>query len=109
MLRAIIVDDELKSRENLKILVEDYCENIKVEATCKNVKEGLDAISKYNPNIVFLDIQMQRETGFDLLNQVGEIKFNLIFITAHSEYALRAFKYSALDYLLKPVDIDELV
>jgi two-component system LytT family response regulator len=109
MLKAIIIDDELKSRENLRILVEDFCDGISILGTCKNVKEGLEYIKKYTPDIVFLDIQMQKETGFDLLNQVGEINFNVIFTTAHSEYALKAFKYSALDYLLKPIDVDDLV
>jgi two-component system LytT family response regulator len=108
MVRSIIVDDELKSRESLKILLEDFCENAEVVALCQNVEEGVEAIEKYKPDVVFLDIQMQRETGFDLLNRIKPINFEVVFTTAHSEYAIKAFKFSAIDYLLKPIDIDEL-
>lgn len=108
MLKAIIIDDELKSRESLRILIEDFCDNVTVAASCQNVSEGLAAIEKFKPDVIFLDIQMQRETGFDLLNKVKEISFEVIFTTAYSEYAIKAFKFSAIDYLLKPIDIEEL-
>jgi two-component system, LytTR family, response regulator len=108
MLRSIIVDDELKSRESLKILLQDFCENVEVLALCQNVAEGLEAITIHKPDVVFLDIQMQRETGFDLLTQVKQVEFEVIFTTAYSEYAIKAFKFSAIDYLLKPIDIEEL-
>jgi len=108
MVRCIIVDDELKSRESLKILLEDFCENAQVLALCQNVEEGLAAIHAHKPDVVFLDIQMQRETGFDLLEKIKPINFEVIFTTAHSEYAIKAFKFSAIDYLLKPIDIEEL-
>lgn len=108
MIKSIIVDDELKSRESLRILVQDFCEGTEVLALCQNVAEGIQAIQQHKPDIVFLDIQMQRETGFDLLAKIKEIDFEVIFTTAYSEYAIKAFKFSAIDYLLKPIDIDEL-
>jgi two-component system LytT family response regulator len=107
-MRSIIVDDELKSRESLKILLEDFCDNVEVKALCQNVEEGIEAISVHKPDVVFLDIQMQRETGFDLLAKIKNIDFEVIFTTAYSEYAIKAFKFSAIDYLLKPIDIEEL-
>ncbi len=108
MLKAVIVDDEYKSRENMRILLEDFCEDIKVSALCQNVDEGIKAIKEFKPEIVFLDIQMQRETGFDLLTRIKDINFEVIFTTAHSEFAIKAFKFSAIDYLLKPIEIGEL-
>jgi len=108
MIRSIIVDDEFKSRESLKILLEDYCEDISVDATCQNVAEALNAINDIKPDVVFLDIQLQRETGFDLLNKFKNFDFEVIFTTAYTEYAIKAFKFSAIDYLLKPIDIAEL-
>ena len=108
MLRAIIIDDELKSRELLKILIEEFCDGVSVVALCQNVSEGIESITRYAPDVVFLDIQMQRETGFDLLTKLGEINFEVIFTTAHSEFAIKAFKFSAIDYLLKPLDPEDL-
>jgi two-component system LytT family response regulator len=108
MLKCVIVDDELKSRESLKKMLTMFCEGIEVAAICQNVNEGLDAISQFKPDIVFLDIQMQGETGFDLLAKLKSIDFEVIFTTAHSEYAIRAIKFSAIDYLLKPIDVTEL-
>jgi two-component system, LytTR family, response regulator len=107
-MRSIIVDDELKSRESLRILLEDFCDNVEVMALCQNVEEGIQAIHTHKPDVVFLDIQMQRETGFDLLAKIKNIDFEVIFTTAYSEYAIKAFKFSAIDYLLKPIDIEEL-
>jgi two-component system LytT family response regulator len=108
MLKCIIVDDEFKSRESLKALVEKFCENIQVAALCQDIKEALLAISEYKPDVLFLDIQLQRETGFDLLEKLDKIDFEIVFTTAFSEFAVRAFKFSAIDYLLKPVDVTDL-
>jgi two-component system LytT family response regulator len=108
MIRSIIVDDELKSRESLKILIEDFCEGVTVAALCQNIDEAVLAITQIKPDLVFLDIQLQRETGFDLLTRYEEFDFEVIFTTAYSEYAIKAFKFSAIDYLLKPIDIEEL-
>lgn len=108
MLKSIIVDDELKSRETLRKMVTSFCQGIDVVATCQNVNEAIEAIHTLNPDVVFLDVQMQGETGFDLLTKLDEITFDVIFTTAHSEYALKALKSSAIDYLLKPIDIGDL-
>ena len=108
MINAIIVDDELKSRESLKILLEEFCDNVAVKALCQDVAEAVVAIQQYKPDVVFLDIQLQRETGFDLLTQLGDFDFEVIFTTAYAEYAIKAFKFAAIDYLLKPIDIEEL-
>lgn len=108
MLKSVIVDDEYKSRESLRILLEEFCDSVKVCALCQNVDEGIQAIKDFKPEVVFLDIQMQRETGFDLLTKIQDVNFEVIFTTAHSEYAIKAFKFSAIDYLLKPIDLEEL-
>lgn len=108
MLRCIIVDDEIKSRESLKQMLLLYCQEVEVCALCQSVEEGLEAIDTYKPDIVFLDVQMKQETGFDLLAKVGNIDFEIIFTTAHSEYAIKAIRFSAIDYLLKPIDITDL-
>jgi two-component system LytT family response regulator len=108
MLKSIIVDDEVKSGESLRILIEDFCDEVEVSATCTSVDEAIVAVNQHQPDVVFLDIQMQRETGFDLLEKLPDINFEVIFTTAHSEYAIKAFKFSAIDYLLKPIDLEEL-
>lgn len=109
MIKAIIVDDEYKSCENLKYLIEEYCKDVQVIETCQSVSSSIKIIDKYNPDLVFLDVQMQDETGFDLLEHYkNNITFKVIFTTAHSEYAIRAIKFSALDYLLKPISTEEL-
>ncbi len=108
MIKCIIVDDEQKSQESLKILLEDFCKGVEVKALCQNVTEAITALATHNPDLVFLDIHLQRETGFDLLTQAEKIDFEVVFTTAYSEYAIKAFKFSAIDYLLKPIDIEEL-
>ena len=108
MLKSVIVDDEQKSRESLKILIEDFCEGVEVKALCQNVAEAIEAIEQFKPAVVFLDIQLQRETGFDLLTKIKTVDFDVVFTTAYSEYAIKAFKFAAIDYLLKPIDIQEL-
>ena len=108
MLKSIIVDDEMKSRESLKKIILTFCEGVDVLATCQNVNEAHQAITNLKPDLVFLDVQMQGETGFDLLALFPKIDFDVIFTTAHSEYAIKAIKFSAIDYLLKPIDVAEL-
>ena len=108
MLKALIVDDEPKARENLHILLTDFVEGVEVAALCENIAEATQAVREHAPDVVFLDIQLQRETGFDLLTKLQEIDFEVIFTTAYTEYAIKAFKFSAIDYLLKPIDIEEL-
>lgn len=108
MLKCIIVDDEFKGRESLKALIEKFCDDIDVAAVCQNGTEATEAINQFRPDIVFLDIQLQKETGFDILERLDKIDFEIIFTTAYSEFAIKAFKFSAIDYLLKPIDIAEL-
>jgi two-component system LytT family response regulator len=108
MLVSIIVDDEQKSQENLQGIIQEFVEEISVVACCKNVAEAIEAVKVHKPDIVFLDIQMKGETGFDLLSKIDKIDFEIIFVTAYSEYAIKAIKFSAIDYLLKPIDIEEL-
>lgn len=109
MLKAIIVDDEKNARFSLNYLINTYCDQkVKIVFMAESVKEALMAINDYKPDIVFLDIQMKGETGFDFLNQLENIDFAIIFTTAFNQYAIHAIKFSALDYLLKPIDITEL-
>jgi len=109
MLKTIIVEDEEKARLNLKRLLQEYCNNVEIIDMLDGVAPGIKSIKKHNPDLVFLDVKMRGETGFDLLEQIDDIKFEVIFTTAHNEYALKAFKFSAIHYLLKPIDIDLLV
>ena len=89
-------------------MLQQYCPDISVVAQASGVEEGLREIKEYHPNIVFLDIQMKGETGFDLLNLLPEINFALIFTTAFDQYAVKAFRFNAIDYLLKPIVMNEL-
>jgi two-component system LytT family response regulator len=106
---ALIIDDELSGREVLKRLVELNCPDVTVVNTLNSIETGLQAISNDKPDLVFLDIQMPNVSGFDLLNQLDKIDFEIIFVTAHDAYAIKAFKYSAVDYLLKPIKVTELI
>lgn len=106
--RVIIVDDEEGARESLSNLLDKYVENVNVVAKAENIASAMEKINKYNPSLVFLDIEMPFGSGFDLLERMKPIHFDIIFVTAYDHYALKAIKFSALDYLLKPVDIDEL-
>lgn len=108
MYKAIIVEDEIHSREFLKNIVTTYCSDLELVALASNVKEGVEAIKTKKPDIVFLDIEMQTGTGFDLLQQFPQPDFEVIFTTAYDHYAIKAIKFSAVDYLLKPIDIEEL-
>lgn len=106
---AILADDELHCREVLSLLLEMHCPQIKLLAQCEDGHEALAAIEKHQPNIVFLDIEMPGMNAFDVLKNLPSIDFQLIFTTAYDQYAIKAIKFSALDYLLKPIDADELI
>lgn len=108
MLNAVIVEDEKNSQELLKELVTEYCEGIEVVDIAGNVAQGLEALSAFKPDILFLDIELPDGDGFQVLEQAEYKNFEVIFTTAYDQYAMKAFKFSATDYLLKPVDIDEL-
>jgi two-component system LytT family response regulator len=109
MLRAIIIDDEPHMRQTIRKMLGMYCPNVGIVAEAGGVATGVDAIREHQPNLIFLDIKMDDGTGFDLLDQLRPIDFKVIFITAWDQYAIRAFRFSALDYLLKPLDPDDLV
>jgi two-component system LytT family response regulator len=108
MIKTLIIEDEQKSRDVLMKIIEKSCPELKVVGNAGNVSEGVELIKSLKPDLVFLDITMPDGSGFDLLEQVGDQKFDLIFATASNSHAIRAFKYSACDYLLKPIDIEEL-
>jgi len=109
MIRAIIIEDEKKSRETLRGLLNRFCKNVEVVAEADGFKSGLDVIRSNKTDMVFLDIQMPDGSGFRLLEHIEKIDFEIVFTTAFDHYAIKAIKYSALDYLLKPIDPDELV
>ncbi|MFP4557422.1 MAG: LytR/AlgR family response regulator transcription factor [Bacteroidales bacterium] len=109
MLKAIIVDDEEAALRALELLVQAYCPNVSIVAKGESVNEGLALIKKYNPDIVFLDIEMPHGNGFELIERSPNLNYEVIFITAYNQFAIKAFKYSAIDYILKPIDPDELV
>jgi two-component system LytT family response regulator len=108
MINTVIIDDEKRGISSLKSLLKDYCPDVNLLGEANSVESGLNLIHKSKPSLVFLDIEMPDGTGFDLLEQLPEKNFHVIFTTAHDHYALRAIKFSALDYLLKPIGITEL-
>ncbi len=108
ILRIAIVEDEKKSREGLRNLIEEFCQEVSVCGMASNVNEGLEMIEREKPDLLLLDIEMQSSTGFDLLERLPEINFEVVFTTAYEQYAIRAIKFSAMDYLLKPIDVKEL-
>ena len=108
MIKAIIIEDEPQAISALKLELELNCPDVIVKGTAQSVKEGICKINKINPDLIFLDIQLSDGLGLDILEYFKEINFKIIITTAYSEYALQAIKFSALDYLLKPIDEDEL-
>lgn len=109
MFSAVIVDDEKQVIKDLTGMLQMFCEKLEVVGTASTSKDAKLMIEKENPDIVFLDIQIDEKTGLDLLSELGDIDSQVIFVTAHQHYAIDAFKFSAVDYLLKPVDPEELV
>jgi len=107
-LNAIIVEDEIRSRQFLKNLVEEYCPDVKVTGLSSSVEEAISGINTHQPDLVFLDIELHSGTGFDVLQGVTHRNFHVIFTTAYDHYAIKAIKFSAVDYLLKPIDVEEL-
>jgi two-component system LytT family response regulator len=108
MITAVIIDDENKGRLALKQKLSGYCPQVTVVGEAANGEEGIQLIQALDPGIVFLDIEMPRMDGFEMLQHLGEKNFHLIFTTAYDQYAIKAIRYAAFDYLLKPVDIIEL-
>ncbi|MBI1307551.1 MAG: response regulator [Bacteroidetes bacterium] len=105
MLRAVIIDDEAHGREGLEALLQTYVKDVSVVATADSVASGVKAIEKNQPDIVFLDIEMPKRDGFALFEAFNPVNFEVIFTTAHEQYALKAFRTTAIDYLLKPIDV----
>lgn len=109
MIRAIIIDDEAHCIDTLSMLLKEYCPEVQLMEQCRSAKKGLEAIEKYKPDVVFLDIEMPSMNGFEILEQFTEISFAIVFTTSYDQYAIKAIRFSALDYLLKPIDPNELV
>ncbi len=109
MIKTVVIDDETNGRNIIKSFVEKYCSGIEVTGEADSVASGIECIKEHNPDLVFLDIQMQDGTGFDLLEKLPKKSFKLIFVTSFDHYAIKAFKFSAVDYILKPVDPDQLI
>jgi two-component system LytT family response regulator len=107
-MNVLIIDDEPNARENLRILLERYVPGVTVKGMASSVKEALKETERIKPDLVFLDIEMPHENGFTFLEKIPDFDFDVIFVTAYDHYAVKAFKFSAVDYLLKPVDVDEL-
>lgn len=109
MLRAVIIDDEDSGISALQLLIAKHVGHVKVVATATNAEEGIAVIESYQPEIVFLDISMPEVNGFSMLKKLQHKNFNLVFTTAHEEYAIQAIRHNASDYLLKPIDVNELI
>ncbi len=108
-MKTIIIDDEPNAVGLLELRLAQYCPQIEIVAACTNSVKGVEAIKLHQPDLLFLDIEMPQMNGFQVLEAVGNTSFSLIFVTAYDKFAIKAFKYSALDYILKPIEIEELV
>lgn len=109
LLNTLIIDDEEHQRNSLERLVKMYCPTLNVVGQADGVKTGIEAIQKYKPDLVLLDIRLADGLGFDILERLRPFDFKVIFISAYEQFALRALRYTSLNYLLKPVDPDELI
>lgn len=109
MLRTIIVDDEPNARQVIRNILELYCNQVEIVGEAENVKTGVTLIKDLNPDLVFLDINMPDGTGFDLLNKVKSLNFRFIIVTAYEQYAIQAIRKSAIDYIMKPINANELI
>lgn len=107
-IRSIIIDDEASARENLSLLLARFCPNIEVVHTCNLLRKGVEYIKENEINVVFLDVEMPEHAGYEIVDFFDEITFDIVFCTAYDKYAIKAFEISAIDYLLKPVDIERL-
>jgi len=108
VIKTFIVDDEIDAISSIKIILESYCNNIEIVGSATSISEALIKIPELKPNLLILDIEMPFGSGFDLLEKLIYTDFETIFVTAYNNYAIKAFKYSAVDYILKPIDIDEI-
>jgi two-component system, LytTR family, response regulator len=108
MIKALIIDDEKHCIDNLQWQLNKYCPEVEVAAVCMNAENGLNEIYRQQPQLVFLDVEMPGMSGFEMLEKLTDINFDIVFTTAFNQYAIRAIKFGALDYLVKPIDKDEL-
>lgn len=108
MIRCILIDDEKNALEMMEWLLKTYCPQVKIEAMCHSAEMAIEAIRQHKPDLVFLDIEMPRMNGFDMLEHFDKLFFDVVFCTAYDQFAIKAFKYAALNYLLKPVDPEDL-
>ena len=109
MIKSVIIDNEKKSRKTLHNFLQKYCKEVEILGEADGVASGIELIENTKPELVFLDIEMTDGTGFKLLESIDDIQFSVIFVTAYSAYAVKAFKISAVDYLLKPINPEELI
>lgn len=109
MINAVLVDDEIAGLKALQQAIEKYCPDIAIKGIYSKPEDAMAGIRKNNPKLVFLDVQMPQMSGFDLLQQLSPINFDVIFVSAHNQYAIKAIKFSVLDYLLKPIDVEDLL
>lgn len=108
MIKAVLIDDEKNALEVMEWLLKEYCPQVEILAMCSSAEAGIKAINELKPQVVFLDIEMPKMNGFDLLEQFDKLFFDVVFCTAYDQFAIKAFRYSALNYLLKPVDPADL-
>ncbi|MGC3944636.1 MAG: LytTR family DNA-binding domain-containing protein [Chryseolinea sp.] len=109
MIKTVLIDDEKNALEMLEWQLQTYCPQVQILALCDSADKGIDAIQLHKPELLFLDIEMPRKNGFDVLMSFPDPAFETIFTTAYNQFAIRAFRFAALDYLLKPIDADDLV
>jgi two-component system, LytTR family, response regulator len=109
MIKTILIDDEKKSVQTLAIMLNEFCTDIEIVATAGSAADGIKEILKHSPDLVFLDIEMTGGSGFDLLESLTEQNFKVVFVTAHDHYAIKAIKAHAIDYILKPLSVEELI
>ena len=108
MLRSIIIEDEINNRELLNHMLEDYISGIDVVDLVQDVEGAIKSIEQYDPDLIFLDIEIHGGTGFDVLKHFTDPRFKVIFVTGYEHYAIKAIKHSAIDYILKPINLEEL-
>ena len=109
MLKAVIIDDEHKAVKSIQLIVKEYCHNVTIVGEAYSTVEGMQVIKETKPDLVFLDVEMPQGSGFEMLEKMTERDFDVIFVTAYNHYAIKAIKFSAVDYILKPIDIYELI
>lgn len=108
MLKAVVIEDELRTRETIIRIIEDECTEIKVVGSGSNVSSGIETINNFNPDIILIDVELSDGNAFDILKNINSNNSRIIFVTAHEEYALQAIKFSAFDYILKPFSKEEI-